>query len=84
MAGSISQEVGTMKTYSLTIQHKSGTWQTNWHKYGSPDEINWDKVEEFVKERGSLAYGYQHGHNSRNLVSARTRTVLWERGSHRG
>ena len=73
-----------MKTYSLTIQHKSGTWQTNWHRYNSPDEIKWEKVEEFAKERGALAYGYQYGHDSRNLVSARTRTVLWERGAHRG
>ena len=73
-----------MKTYSVTIQHKSGTWQTNWYKYATPDEINWEKVAGSAAEHDSLAYGYQHGHDSCNLVSARTRTVLWERGSHHG
>ncbi|KKM05350.1 hypothetical protein LCGC14_1754940, partial [marine sediment metagenome] len=28
IVGSISQEGRLMKTYSLTIKHKSGTWQT--------------------------------------------------------
>lgn len=67
-----------MKTYSVTILSKDGNWITNWGKYFSLDEIDWPEVDKFVKERGDLAYGYQYGTDSRNLTSARTRTVLWE------
>jgi hypothetical protein len=54
-------------------------WITNWHQSLELDEINWNKVKEFVDEDDDcIGYGYYYGHNSRNLSSARCRTVLWE------
>ena len=67
------------KTYSVAIQNETGIWLTNWGQYFDLDDIDWAKVEEFCIEGGDLAYGYYHGHNSRNLTSKRCRTVLWKR-----
>lgn len=64
------------KTYSLATQNKSGHWITNYQQYFNIDDIDWGKVETFCKERGDLAYGYYYGHNSRNLVSSKCRTVV--------
>ena len=66
--------------YSGTFQRPDGIWVTNWHEYNSPDDIDWDEVKEFCLQQGLIAYGYQHGKSfhSRNLTSAKTRTVLWQ------
>lgn len=64
------------KTYSVAIQNKRGDWITNWYQYFHLDEIDWASVKSFAIERGDVAYGYYYGHNSRNLTSARCRTVL--------
>lgn len=64
------------KTYSVAILNKQNVWITNWGQYNFLEEIDWTKVEEHCKERGCLAYGYYHGENSRNLVSARNRKVV--------
>ena len=68
-----------MKTYSVAIKNKHGHWITNYSQYFSLDDINWKEVKEFVDERDDLGYGYYYGHNSKNLCSNRTRTVLWEK-----
>lgn len=65
------------KTYSVTFQVKNGTWVTNWGQYYHLEEIDWEEVDKYSKERGHLAYGYQYGHISRNLSSKKNRTVLW-------
>lgn len=64
------------KTYSVAIQRKDGIWFTNWGEYFSLDEIDFSKVDDHCKEHGDLAYGYYYGNHSRNLTSARCRTVL--------
>lgn len=64
------------KTYSVAIQKSNGDWITNWGQYWSPDDIDWEEVKRWCEEQGHIAYGYMHGHNSRNLVSSRVRTVL--------
>lgn len=66
------------KTYSVAIKNQKGHWITNYDQYASPDDINWENVETHCKETGALAYGYYYGHNSRNLTSARCRTVKME------
>jgi hypothetical protein len=67
------------KTYSVAFQRASdGIWFTNWGQYFNLDEINWPEVEKFATERGHKAYGYYYGTHSRNLTSARCRTVLKE------
>jgi hypothetical protein len=66
-----------MKTYSIALQRKS-TCFTNWNQYNSPDDINWDEVENFCKEGGYTAYGYYYGNNSRDLTATRCRTILKE------
>jgi len=68
-----------MKTYSVAIKNKQGHWITNWYQYFNLDDINWSEVKQFVEDHGDLGYGYYYGHNSRNLVSKRTRTVLYEK-----
>lgn len=65
-----------MKTYSIALQNKEGVWLTNWHQYAEPSEINWSEVYRYSLEVGNLAYGYYYGHNSRDLTSARCRTVV--------
>ena len=65
-----------MKTYSVAIQDEDGRWYTNWHKYFKLNEINWEEVKEFCKQRGYLAYGYYYGHKSNELTSTRCRTIL--------
>ena len=67
-----------MKTYSIAFKNKNGDWITNWGQYFQLDEINWDKVKQYVKESNGLGYGYYYGHNSRNLTSKRCRTALEE------
>jgi hypothetical protein len=67
-----------MKTYSIAIKDKAGTWFTNWHEYYELAEINFDKVLAFCIERGHAAYGYYYGHKSSDLTSGRCRTVLAE------
>lgn len=64
------------KTYSVAIQNKAGVWFTNWGQYFNLDEIDFDRVEEFCKKNGNTAYGYYYGNKSRNLTSAKCRTVL--------
>ena len=67
------------KTYSIAFQRASdGVWFTNWQQYFNLDEINWPEVENFVIGKGYKAYGYYYGNYSRNLTSARCRTVLKE------
>ena len=68
-----------MKTYSVAIKNQHGQWITNWNQYAKETDINWMEVKQFADNRGDLAYGYYYGHNSRNLCSARTRTVLYEK-----
>jgi len=67
-----------VKTYSLALCDKKGIWFTNYQQYNSPDEINWDEVEKFCEDGDYTAYGYYYGNHSRNLTSARCRTVLKE------
>lgn len=67
-----------MKTYSVAFKNKKGIWITNWNEHTSLDDINWNEVEQFSKEREHLAYGYYYGHHSSGLTSARCRTVLKE------
>jgi hypothetical protein len=69
-----------MKTYSVAIKSKKGYWLTNWNQYFSLEDINWEEVKRFASE----GYGYYFGHNSRNLCSDRTRTVLFERENYPG
>lgn len=69
-----------MKTYSVAIKNTNGDWLTNWHQYSNLDNIDWNAVDKFVKDRGDLGYGYYYGHNSRNLTSAKCRTVLYDKG----
>jgi len=66
------------KSYSVTFQCKNKVWVTNWHQYFDLSNVDWNQVLQFAIERGYRAYGYQHGHNSRNLTSSRNRVVLWE------
>jgi hypothetical protein len=66
------------KTYSVALQNNKGIWFTNWNKYYSLDDINWEEVEIFCKERNYRAYGYYYGCNSRVLTSEKCRTVLKE------
>lgn len=66
------------KTYSVAFQNKDGVWFTNWGQYFTLDDIDWPKVEDQCHISGYLAYGYYYGHNSRNLVSAKCRTVVKE------
>jgi len=65
-------------TYSVTFQNKDKVWITNWHQYFDVTDIDWQGVAQFAIERGYLAFGFQRGHNSRNLTSSRNRVVLWE------
>ena len=67
-----------MKTYSVAFK-KNGNWFTNWGQYFQLGDINWNEVEKFAVENNHQAYGYYYGHNSRNLISKRCRTVLWQR-----
>ncbi len=67
-----------MKTYSVAIKNKTGTWITNIGKFFSLDEINWDDVLAFCKARGDLAFGYYYGHRSNELTSAHCRTISAE------
>lgn len=66
-----------MKTFSVCILNRKGFWITNYGQFFSIEDINWEEVEKFVKEQNGIAYGYMYGHNSRNLVSNKKRTVLW-------
>ena len=68
-----------MKTYSLALR-KNNVWYTNWHQYMSPDDINWQQVDQFVKENNYTAYGYVYGHNSRNITAPANRRILWDCG----
>ena len=65
-----------MKTYSVAFKEKEGYWITNWGKHFDLEDVNWQEVEEFCKQRGLPAYGYYYGHKSNELTSARCRTVL--------
>ena len=71
-----------MKTYSVTLKNPKGIWITNFGQFPSPDDINWELVKEACKRGAYLAYGYQYGNKSRNLISKRTRTVLWRKEHH--
>ena len=63
--------------YSVAILGKYGQWLTNFGEYGSPEDINWDKVEQTCKQGKSIAYGYyQGGMHSNNLTSDKNRTVI--------
>lgn len=73
-----------MKTYSVCIlsanPKKLGNglpyWITNWNQYSNLDEIDWPMIQQlFFENPDWLAYGYMHGHNSRNLTSAKNRVV---------
>ena len=66
-----------MKTYSVATKSKQGHWITNWNQYSNLQDIDWEEVRQFASEDGRLGYGYYYGHNSRNLCSSRTRTVLF-------
>jgi len=66
-----------MKTYSIAFK-RNNVWTTNWGEYSSLDEINWNEVDAYCKEKNYQAYGYYYGHNSRNLKSKRCRTVVKE------
>jgi len=66
-----------MKTYSVAIK-KNGYWLTNWYQYFDIQEIDWEQVESTAKINNWQGYGYYYGHNSRNLTSAKCRTVLKE------
>ena len=68
----------TTKTYSVALQRQDNIWVTNWGQFFKLDDINWEDVEQFAKDHGHKAYGYYYGTNSRNLTSARCRTVLKE------
>ena len=68
-----------MKTYSVATKSKQGHWITNRNQYSSLEDINWEDVKEFISKNGRLGYGYYYGHNSRNLCSSRTRTILYEK-----
>lgn len=65
------------KTYSIALK-RNNVWYTNWYQYFSLDEINWTSVKEFCRDAKYQAYGYYYGYNSRNLTSARCRTILEE------
>ena len=65
-----------MKTYSVAIKVKKGHWVTNWGKYFSLSDINWNGVLDCCKECKSVAFGYYYGHNSNELTSTRCRTEL--------
>ena len=69
------------KTYSVcteTTINGESIWMTNWHQYQSVDDIDWDKVKNFCQEKGCTGYGYVYGRNSRDIISDRNRTVLWQ------
>lgn len=66
------------KTYSVALKNKNGVWLTNWNKYYSLDDINWELVESVCKEKGYTAYGYYYGWKSNTLTSEKCRTVLKE------
>lgn len=75
-----------MKTYSVAIQskhpypeqNKDSYWITNWNKYSSVDDVDWDDVKDFVdNDPNLLGYGYYYGHQSSNLTAKRCRTVLY-------
>ncbi len=69
-----------MKTYSIAFKSRKGHWVTNWNQYSDLDDVDWPEVKQYVDKSNTLvAYGYYYGHNSRNLCSKRTRTVLWEK-----
>jgi len=67
-----------VKTMSVCTKHKEGYWVTNWHKYDKHNDIDWELVESFCKERGLVGYGYMTGHKSNELTSERNRTVIKE------
>lgn len=68
-----------MKTYSVVIKSaKTGFWITNWGQFMSADDINWEKVDNYVTSKGDLGYGFVYGRNSRDITSPANRTVLWE------
>lgn len=66
-----------MKTYSVTFLTKCGYWVTNWDKYFSLEDIDFEKVREFAERQGDLGYGYYYGIDSSSLRSSRNRTVLF-------
>jgi hypothetical protein len=66
------------KTYSVAVQNKKGVWITNWNTYYSLEEIDWESVETFCKERNCKAYGYYFGNKSNALTSDKCRTVVKE------
>lgn len=67
--------------YSLCfLSPTTGQWTTNWHEYFDLNDIDFEKVAQFVEQGGYLAFGYMHGKkHSRNLTANRCRTILWER-----
>ena len=65
-----------MKTYSIAIKSKKGYWITNFATYFNLADIAWDRVGDFCKKEGYLAFGYYFGHKSNELTSARCRTEL--------
>jgi len=67
-----------MKTYSVTIKTLEGNWITNWYEYINFGDIDWNKVEDFCKRNGCLAYGFYFGNNSKDLASSNNRTVIKE------
>jgi hypothetical protein len=53
-----------MKTYSIVFENESKVMIVNYEKYESPEEIDWEKVENYCVNNQCLSYGYQYCHNS--------------------
>ena len=66
------------KTYSITIKTEKGYWVTNIEKFDTLEDIDWDKVKQYVTNKNHLGYGYQYGNKSNHLTSSKNRTVLFE------
>ena len=76
-----------MKTYSVCLKmiprpgmnDNKPYWVTNWGEYFQSTDIDWKQVEAYQqKEPRCVGFGFMFGHNSRNLVSGRNRTVCFE------